>query len=178
VREELENKHLEQELFELDEQTAETEDQTTKNATALKHINKRIELLGEAATDAEKHVLDSEQHALDRLADKQQREIRNLHRFQYRERQDMLRTQQRELEELEEGSRTKMRTKTRDLEKNMRRLEELIHVRSMRLVARWHLMLQIYKTEDRDGMGLKGALPLSLLALPEEFVRYVAAYHV
>jgi len=88
----------------------------------------------------------------------------------------MLRAQQKELDDLKNERDAKIRQKTRDFERNARKLEELIHIRSMRLVARWYLMLQIYKTEDRDGTGLKGSLPLSLLGLPEEFAPYVAAY--
>jgi hypothetical protein len=90
----------------------------------------------------------------------------------------MLKAQQREIDGLTQDSAARMRVKEGDLERNMRRLEELIHVRSMRLVARWHLMLQIYKTEDRDGMGLSEALPLGVLGLPEEFAGYVAAFPV
>jgi hypothetical protein len=168
---------LEQELFEIDEQTVVAADQAIKNATALKYIARRMDLLGEQATDIDHNAYISEARALDRLAEKHQRDIRNLHRFQYREKQDMQKNQLKEMENLREEAVLKIKTKESDLERNSRKLEELIHIRSMRLVARWHLMLQIYKTEDRDGISLKGALPLSLLGLPEEFAPYVGAYH-
>jgi hypothetical protein len=169
---------LEQEIFEEEQHNAETKEVEVKNRTALKYIERRIDFLGETVTDSDLKAFQDEQHALNRLADKHQREIRNLHRQQYREQQDVLRAQQKALEDLKTERDNKIRHKSRDLDRNARKLEELIHIRSMRLVARWWLMLQVYKTEDRDGSSLKGPLPLSLLGLPEEFAPYAAAYVV
>jgi hypothetical protein len=178
AREDQENKHLDQELSIVDEQNLETNEEMVKNRTALKYIERRMDMLGETATDSDRHIFMEEQRAIDRLSIKHQRQIRNLHRQQNKERHETLKAQQKELDDLQLEYVMKVRQKTKDLERNSWKLEELIHVRSMRLVARWHLMLQIYKTEDRDGMGFKWALPLSLLGLPEEFAPFVAAYQI
>jgi hypothetical protein len=178
--EELENKHLEQELFEMNEQAEHTKEKATKNATALKHMNKRLSILGDNATPEEHKRLEEEMQALEKFAQRQQRDMRNLLREQNKEKHLLKKEKQREMEafetSLKEDYELKIRHKEEELVKNMTKLEELIHARRMRLVARWHLTLQIFKREDRDASAIKGPLPLTLLCLPEEFAPYVAAY--
>jgi uncharacterized membrane protein len=165
----------------MNEQTEETKEKTTKNATALKHMTKRLSILGDNATVEERNRLEEEMLALEKLAKRQERDMRNLLREQNKEKHILKKEQQRKIEALEaslkEDYNDKIRHKETELLKNMTTLEELIHARCMRLVARWHLTLQIFKREDRDASNIKGPLPLTLLCLPEEFAPYVAAYH-
>jgi septal ring factor EnvC (AmiA/AmiB activator) len=158
----------------------EKKEKATKNATALRHMTRRLSILGDKATIDELNRVEEEMKALDKLADRQQREMRNLLRVQTREMQALKKEQQKELENFEESlkedSEQTVRYKEQELTSNMGKLEELIHARCMRLIARWHLMLQIYKRENRDASSLKGPLPLTMLCLPEEFTPYVAAY--
>ena len=165
----------------MNEQTEQTKEKATKNATALKHMTKRLSILGENATAEERKRLEDELLALEKLAKVQQRDMRNLLREQNKEKHNLKKEQQRKLEALEaslkEDYNDKIKHKEEELRKNLTTLEELIHARCIRLVARWHLSLQIFKREDRDASTVKGPLPLTLLCLPEEFAPYVAAYH-
>jgi hypothetical protein len=178
--ENLENKHLEQEVSEMNEQSKQQTEQATKNATALKHMNKRLSILGDTATEEDKNRLEDELKALDKLAHRQQRELRNLFRDQNREKQRTKKEQQTEYENfqksIKEDYNSKVQHKEEELTKNREKLEELIHARCLRLVSRWHLMLQIFKSEDRDASNIKGHLPLTILSLPVEFNPYVAAF--
>jgi hypothetical protein len=172
---------LEQEVSEIDGQSDEQKEKATKNATALKHMTRRLSILGDKATNEERKRVEDELRALEKLAERQQRDMRNLFREQNKEKHNLKKEQQKELEALEKSLKEecdlKIKYKEEELEKNMSKLEELIHARCMRLVARWHLTLQIYKREDRDALAIKGPLPLTLLCLPDEFTPYVAAYH-
>jgi hypothetical protein len=165
----------------MDEHAEQAKDEAVKNATALKHMRARIALLGAAATDEDKRRLDEEEHAMEALALRQLREVRNLLRDQYREKLVVSREQARAVGELgravAEEARARREAQRAELQQDLDRLEELVHVRSLRLSARWHLTLQIFKQEDADAFSIKAALPLSILGLPEEFARYVNAYH-
>lgn len=178
--EELADKHIEQEIFETDNHADQQKEKATKTATALKHMNKRISILGDKATVEEIQRVEEETKALEKLADRQQRELRNLYRTQNKEKQDLKKVQQKELEELRtllrEECELKVQCKEEALQNNMAKLEKLIHARCLRLVARWYLQLQIFKREDRDASTIKGPLPLTMLNLPEDFTPYVAAY--
>jgi hypothetical protein len=77
---------------------------------------------------------------------------------------------------LTEEAELKVQCKEEALQLNMSKLEMLIHNRTLRLVARWHLQLQIFKREDRDASTIKGPLSLTMLSLPDDFAPYVAAY--
>jgi hypothetical protein len=177
----LENRHLEVELIEMDEHAEQAKDEAVKNATALKYMQARLRLLGDAASPEDRQRLDDEERAMEKLARQQQREIRNLLRDQYREKLALSRAQARAREELAraagEEARARGEAQRAELQRDLDRLEELVHVRSLRLTARWHMTLQIFKQEDPDAFSIKAALPLSILGLPEEFARYVAAYH-
>jgi hypothetical protein len=177
----LENKHVEQELGEIDEQKVETKEETIKNATALKHMHRRLSILGENATDDARNRLEDEKYKLNRLEQRQERELQKLLRIQNREKLILQRNQQNELADLTTSMREdhdlKVRHKHEELVKNATKLEALIHERALRLVARWHLQLQILKREEKELSWIKGPLPLSILRLPEEFGPYVSAYH-
>jgi len=169
--EDLDNKHLNQELSSMNTQSEEQKEKAVKNATALKYVNKRLSILGDNATQDELNRLEEEMKSLDKLAVRQQRDMRNLFREQNREKKALEKDQQTELvtfeESLKEEHEEKIKHKEEELTRNMSRLEELIHARTLRLVARWHLMLQIFKRDDRDASTIKGPLPLTLLCLPE-----------
>jgi hypothetical protein len=179
--EELDNRHLEQEFGQIDDQKQQTTEETVKNATALKHLNRRLSLLGDNATDAELNRIEEETQALEKLAAKQERDNQKLLRVQNREKLDMQRQQQKEVEDLQismkEDYEARVRDKQEELQKNMDKLEHLIHDRSIRMVGRWYLQLQVFKREDKDVSCIKAPLPLSILGLPEEFNPYCSAYH-
>jgi hypothetical protein len=165
----------------MDDQKQQTSEETVKNATALKHLNRRLSFLGDNVTEAELNRLDDEKRALDKLALKQERDLQKLLRVQNREKLDIQRRQQKELEDfrisMKEDYDTRVREKLEELQKNMEKLEQLIHERSIRMVGRWYLQLQIFKREDKEVSYIKTPLPLSILGLPEEFGPYCAAYH-
>jgi hypothetical protein len=165
----------------MDEHTEQAKEEAIKNATALKYMQARLRLLGDTATAEDQQRLDDEKRAMEKLARLQQKDMRNLLRDQYREKLTLQRAHARELEELRRVMRDedegKMALREAKLQRDLDRLEELVHVRSLRLTARWHLTLQIFKQEDADAFSIRAALPLSILGLPEEFARYVAAFH-
>ena len=150
-------------------------------------MQKRLSLLGDQATEAERARVDEEKLALHRLAERQQREIRNLFRLQNREKMELKRQQQKEIEDFEQSLRESYREAVKEkqavLQENMKRLEALIHARSVRLVSRWWMLLQIWKANEGEkimagaGSMVKGPLPLGLLGLPEDFASYVASFH-
>jgi hypothetical protein len=182
----MENKHLLQELSEEDEHTTQTAEEKTKNATALKYVRRRLEMLGEHATAAERSRLEEEKAALTKLAQRQQRDMRNLFRVQNREIMELKKAQQQELQEFErtlhDDYEEQIREKQAVLQRNMMKLEELIHARATKLVGRWWLLLQIWKKTQGERV-MKGhattqsALPLTLFGLHEDFSPIVAAFH-
>jgi hypothetical protein len=167
--------------MEMDAHAEQTRDEAVKNATALKYMQARMRLLGDAASPEDKQRLEDEERALEKLARRQLRDMRNLLRDQYREKLALAKEQTKRVGEMrrlvEDDEAGRREAERMDLQQDLDRLEELVHVRSLRLTARWHLTLQIFKQEDPDAFSIKAALPLSILGLPEEFARYVAAYH-
>jgi protein-tyrosine-phosphatase len=171
----MENRHLEQELAEIERLKLEKADSAAKNATALKHVHRRISLLGNEATEEHLRRFEEEANAMDELERRHKREMDALLRFQRRERLNLQREQTKELldfrkkmkEEFDEAS----RTKRSELEQNMRKLDDTIRDRKSRLTAKWYLELQIFKQETaelRD--SFIGPLPLRILGLPAEFL--------
>jgi hypothetical protein len=144
-------------------------------------------MLGEHATAQERARLEEERAALTKLANRQKRDIRNLFRDQNRELLELGRAHQKELEEFEqrlnEDYAEQIREKQAVLQRNMMKLEELIHARAIKLVGRWWLLLQIWKkTQGERVMKTSGntnnsALPLTLFGLHEDFAPLVAAFH-
>ncbi|KAF2674873.1 hypothetical protein BT63DRAFT_420130 [Microthyrium microscopicum] len=183
----MENKHLAQEITKMEEHTAQSAETKTKNVTALKHMNRRLSLLGESATETDHLRLAEEERALERSAARQERELRNLYRDQTREGHDSKRNQQKDLEDFERSLREDYDQQVKDkqavLLDNQKKLEELIHARTLRLVSRWWLLLQIWKKTDGEkimmscGNVVNGPLPLGLLGLPEDFGPYITAFH-
>jgi hypothetical protein len=147
----------------------------------LKYIHHRLSILGENATADARNRLEDEIHKLNRLEQRQERQLHTLQRIQNREKLNLIRNQQNDLADLvasmQEDHNVKVRHKHEELVKNATRLEALIHERALRLVARWHLQLQILKTEEKELSWIKGPLPLTILRLSEEFGPYVSAYN-
>jgi len=175
-----------QEVSMEEEQAVKTAEESTKNATALKHMHRRISLLGERVTEFDLARLEDEKNALAKLNAKQERDVRNLHRIQYREKQDLEKTQREELEDFERMIREEydeaVKVKEAELAANVKKLEKLIHKRSVRLVSRWWLMLQVWKKTEGErimmscGNVVPGPLPIGLLNLPEELGPYIMAF--
>ncbi|KAF2397492.1 hypothetical protein EJ06DRAFT_151520 [Trichodelitschia bisporula] len=171
--EQLETRHLERELAESERQRAVREEYAARNATALKYVNRRLSLLGEAATSDQRSRLADEEGGVERMAAKHGREMRALLRAQERERLDLQREQERELAEfrteLEGNIEENYRGKREGLRVNQIRLEGLVEERRERMVARWFLRLQAFKMEDPE-LRPGPPLPLALLECPEGFV--------
>jgi hypothetical protein len=173
VIEQLENKHVERELSEIERLRLVMEDNAIRNTTALKHLNKRMSLLGNDVTPEQMRRFEEELNAMDRLEKQQDRELKTLIRNQEREKLDLRRQQEKELEKygmsLDEDLDLQSRAKLVELDRNRVKLEELIEARRERLVARWYLRLQILKMEENDFTHIKVHLPLSILNLPRSF---------
>jgi hypothetical protein len=149
------------------------EDSAVRNATALKHLNKRMSLLGNDVTPEHMRRFEEELNAMERLEKHQDRELQSLIRNQEREKLDLRRQQEKDLEDyrtrLDDDLELQSRVKLAELDRNRLKLEELIEARRERLVNRWHLRLQILKMEEKDIAHIKDALPLSLLNLSRSF---------
>ena len=149
------------------------EDNTIRNATAVKYVSSRIALLGNEATPEHHHRLEEEQSALKRLAKKHEKDMQNLVRYQDSKKLELLRKQEKDYEEmsksLEASLVTQRKDKTAKLQHNIVRLDELIEERRARLVARFFLKLQVLKCLSNDTVMIEPALPLSLLGLPSAF---------
>jgi hypothetical protein len=149
------------------------EDSTTRNATALKHLNRRISLLGDDVTAENLRRFEEETTALERLEKQHDRQLQTMIRTQEREKLDLRRQQEKELEEysisLDKDHEEFWERKLVELESNKRKLEDLIENRKERLVCRWYLRLQVLKMETEDISHIKDPLPLSILNLPKLF---------
>jgi hypothetical protein len=171
--EQLENKHVERELSEIERLRLVMEDNAIRNATALKHLNKRMSLLGNDVTPEHMRRFKDELSAMDRLEKQQDRDLQKLIRNQEREKLDLRRQQEKELENyeksLDEDLEVQSRTKLAELDGNRLKLEALIEARRERLVGRWYLRLQILKTGESDIAHINDPLPLSVLNLPRSF---------
>ncbi|KAE9966327.1 hypothetical protein EG328_009000 [Venturia inaequalis] len=170
----LENRHVGKELEELERHRLATEDTSARNATALKFVRKRINLLGENATPEHYMRLEEETSAMDRLASRHEREMQGLIRTQEREKLDLLRQQEKDVEDyqksLEDDMLFSVQTKLDALGMNMVRLNELIEDRKARLASRWYIRLQIARMEVPETAHIKGPLLLTTLELPPEFI--------
>jgi hypothetical protein len=171
--EKLETKHVEREMAEIERLRLVMEDSAIRNATALKHLNKRLSLLGDDITPEHKRRFEEELNALERLGKKHDRELQTMIRNQEREKLDLRRQQEKDVEEysksLDEDHDLQTKEKLAELEGNRLKLEELIEARRERLVGRWHLRLQILKMGVVDIAHIKDPLPLSMLNLPRSF---------
>ena len=150
------------------------EEFASKNATALKHVNRRISLLGEDATEEHLKRLEEEVTAMERLQEEHKREFGAMIRTQKRERLNLQRQLDRDVAQLRREMKKEFedasRAKRNELETNMRRLETVIHERKSRLAAKWYIELQIFKQETGDLRdSIFGPLPLRLLGLPSGF---------
>jgi hypothetical protein len=149
------------------------EDRAIRNATALKHLNKRMSLLGDDVTPEHRRRFDEELNALERLGEQQDRELQTTIRNQEREKLDLRRQQEKDVEDysksLDEDHEVQCKEKLAELEGNRLKLEELIEARKERLVGRWYLRLQILKMGDLDIAHIRDPLPLSMLNLPRSF---------
>lgn len=170
----MENRHVGKELEELERHRLATEDTSARNATALKFVRKRINLLGENATPEHYMRLEEETSAMDRLASRHEREMQGLIRTQEREKLDLLRQQEKDVEDyqksLEDDMLFSVQTKLDALGMNMVRLNELIEDRKARLASRWYIRLQIARMEVPETAHIKGPLLLTTLELPPEFI--------
>lgn len=183
----MENRHLLQELTSEEEHETQTEEEKIKNATALKYVGRRLEMLGGHATAQERARLEEEKVALIKLAQRQRSDMRNLFRDQNREKLELKKSQATELAAFEralhEDYGDQIREKQAVLSRNLMKLEELIHARAIKIVGRWWLLLQIWKKTqgERVMKHLSGApnsaMPLTLLGLHEDFAPIIAAFH-
>ena len=149
------------------------EENAARNATALKHVVRRLALLGDEATPEHRHRLEEEQSALQRLARKHEGEMQRLVRYQERKKLELLRKQEKEFEDLSSSFERNLdaltKEKTTQLHINIAKLDDILEDRRAKLVGRWYLRLQIFKTKDKGAATIKPALPLSLLGLPQSF---------
>ena len=154
------------------------EDSSARNATALKFVRKRLSLLGEDATPEHHMRLEEETNAMDRLANRHQREMQALIRNQEREKLDLQRQQEKDVEDyhksLDDDMAFSIRTKLDALGMNMVKLDDLIEDRKARLVSRWFIRLQIAKMEVPETSHVRGLLPLTTLELPSGFINAFA----
>ncbi|TID16957.1 hypothetical protein E6O75_ATG09723 [Venturia nashicola] len=174
VLEQLENRHVEKELEELERHRLATEDISARNATALKFVRKRLILLGEDATPEHHMRLEEETSAMERLARRHEREMQGLIRTQEREKLNLHRQQEKEVEDyqksLDEDMASSVQTKLVALGMNMIKLDDLIEDRKARLASRWYIRLQIAKMEVPETALIRGPLPLTTLELPSGFI--------
>lgn len=170
----MENRHVEKELEEMERHRLATEDSTTRNATALKFVRKRLNLLGEDATPEHHMRLEEETTAMDRLANRHEREMQALIRNQEREKLDLYRQQEKDAEEyqksLEVDMAFSMQTKLDALGMNVVKLDDLIEDRKARLMSRWYVRLQIAKMEVPETSHVRSPLPLTTLEFPPGFI--------
>jgi hypothetical protein len=148
-------------------------DKAGRNATAIKHLNKRMHLLKDSITKEHLARFEEELDAMDTLEKTQERDLQKFHLNQDREKMDLLRQQEKEVEELEksldEDNQVRWKAKQDQLVEDVLLLDGLIQERQCRLVERWFLQLQILKMENLEMAHIKEPLPLSILGLPSSF---------
>ena len=90
------------------------EDNTIRNATAVKYVSSRIALLGNEATPEHHHRLEEEQSALKRLAKKHEKDMQNLVRYQDSKKLELLRKQEKDYEEMSKSLEASLVTQRKD----------------------------------------------------------------
>jgi hypothetical protein len=169
----LETKHAARELAELERMDEVKKDKAARNATAIKHLNKRMNLLGENVTKEHLTRFEEELDAMDTLEKTQERDLQKFHLNQDREKMDLVKQQEKEIEEMEkrldDNNRDRWGAKQAQLVEDVVLLDDLIWERQCRLVDRWFLRLQTVKMGDPEIAHIKDPLPLSLLELPSSF---------
>lgn len=148
-------------------------DKSARNATAIKYLNKRMNLLGDDVTKEHLSRFEEELDAMDTLEKTQERDLQKFHLNQDREKMDLLRQQEKEFEETEksmdEDNQIRWEIKRAQLVDDVVLLDDLIWERQCRLVDRWFLQLQTIKMEEPEMAHIKESLPLSILGLPSAF---------
>lgn len=169
----MEDRHAEKELIVEESLRDKMEENAAWNATAVKHVARRIALLGDNATPEHMQRLEEEQTALNRLAKRHEVDMRNLVRYQESKKLELLRKQEKEYDELSQTLVRELevsrKDKTSQLQTNISKLDELLEERRARIVARWFLRLQMLKSMSNDTAAVEAALPLSILVLPSAF---------
>lgn len=172
----LETKHVAKELELKEAQKKEEQEMAEKNATALKHVTKRLSMLGDAATYEDRKRLFEEQETMNELKRKHARDLASLRRTNARQRLDMERRQQTELDHVHPRFQAKFVSRSAPryprLKQDMSELAIFLHERRSRLLARWFNQLQKFKADTPSLSGIDAPLPLNLLTLPDEFMAY------
>lgn len=172
----LDTRHVAKELELKELQKAEEQEMAERNATALKHVTRRLSILGDAATYEDRKRLFEEQETMNELKRKHARDLASLRRTNGRQRLDLERKQQTELDHVHPRFQAKFVSRAAPryprLKQDMSDLAATLHQRRSRLLARWYIQLQKFKAETPNLRSIDAALPLNLLTLPDEFMAY------
>lgn len=172
----IETRQVAKELELKELQKAEEQEMAERNATALKHVTRRLSILGDAATYEDRKRLFEEQETMNELKRKHARDLASLRRTNARQRLDLERKQQTELDHVHPRFQAKFVSRAapryRRLKLDMSELTVFLHERRSRLLARWYIQLQKFKAETSSLSCIDAALPLNLLTLPNEFMAY------
>lgn len=172
----LETRQAAKELQVKDMQNVEKDDMAERNATALKHVNRRLSILGDTATFEDKKRLIEEQEMMNELSRKHTRDLASLRRIHERQRLDLERKQQSQLSLVHTRFQSKFESRAAPryprLKDDMAELTNLLRSSRNRLLARWYIQLQKFKAETPSLHRIEAALPLNLLTLPDEFMAF------
>jgi len=172
----LETRHVAKEIDLKEAQRKEEQEMAERNATALKHVTKRLSFLGDSATYEDRKRLFEEQETMNELKRRHARDLNTLHRTNERQRLDLERKQQTELDHVHPRYQAKFLSRAAPryprLKQDKNDLNIFLHQRRNRLLARWYNQLQKFKAETPSLCGIDTTLPLNLLTLPDEFMAY------
>ena len=172
----LETRQAAKELQVKDMQKVEKDEMAERNATALKHVNRRLSILGDAATYEDRKRLFEEQEMMNELSRKHARDLAILRRTHERQRLDLERKQQNQLGHVHTRFQAKFESRVAPryprLRDDMAELTSLLQSRRNRLLARWYIQLQKFKAETPSLSSIEVALPLNLLTFPDEFMAF------
>jgi len=172
----LETRHVVKELDLKETQRKEEQEMAERNATALKHVTKRLSFLGDTATYEDRKRLSEEQETMNELKRKHVSDLNTFYRANARQRLDLERKQQTALDNVHPQFQAKFLSRAAPryprLKQDKTDLNVFLHQRRNRLLARWYNQLQKFKAETPSLSGIDAALPLNLLILPSEFMAY------
>ena len=172
----LETRQAAKELQVRDMQKVEKDEMAERNAIALKHVNRRLSILGDAATHEDKKRLFEEQEMMNELSRKHARDLASLRRTHERQRLDLERKQQNQLDHVHTRFQAKFESRIAPryprLKEDMAELTNHLRSSKNRLLARWYVQLQRFKAETPTLRNIVSALPLNLLTLSDEFMAF------